>query len=80
MSRAPAFIRIPVAALTGVGAISLILSGALLALELTLVSLAVIYGVVHAVSYVRRRAMPSSPGLQPQTDLAILNWRREKSV
>ena len=49
-------------------------------LTLTLVSLAVIYGVVHAVSYVRRRAMPSSPGLQPQTDLAILNWRREKSV
>ena len=39
-----------------------------------------IYGVVHAVSYVRRRAVPSSPGLQPQTDLAILNWRREKSV
>jgi hypothetical protein len=33
MSRAPAFIRIPVAALTGVGALSLILSGALLALE-----------------------------------------------
>ena len=31
-------------------------------------------------SYVRRRAIPSSPGLQPQTDLAILNWRREKSV
>ncbi len=33
MSRASAFIRIPVAALTGVGAFSLILSGALLALE-----------------------------------------------
>jgi DnaJ domain/RDD family/Tetratricopeptide repeat len=49
-------------------------------LTLTLVSLAVIYGVVHAVSYLRRRAVPSSPGLQPQTDLAILNWRREKSV
>lgn len=49
-------------------------------LTLTLVSLAVIYGVVHAVSYVRRRMVPSSPGLQPQTDLAILNWRREKSV
>ncbi len=49
-------------------------------LTLTLVALAVIYGVVHAVSYLRRRATPSSPGLQPQTDLAILNWRREKSV
>ena len=49
-------------------------------LTLTLVSLTVIYAVVHAVSYVRRRALPSSPGLQPQTDLAILNWRREKSV
>ena len=49
-------------------------------LTLTLVGLAVIYGVVHGVVYVRRRALPSSPGLTPQTDLAILNWRREKSV
>ena len=33
-----------------------------------------------ASSYVRRRDSPSQPGLMPQTDLAILNWRREKSV
>jgi len=49
-------------------------------LTLTLVGLAVIYGVVHGLSYLRRRAMPSASGLAPQTDLAILNWRREKSV
>jgi hypothetical protein len=33
MSRAPAIIRIPVAVLTGAGALSLLLSGTLLALE-----------------------------------------------
>ena len=49
-------------------------------LTLTLVVLSVVYGIVHGVAYLRRRAQPSSPGLQPQTDLAILNWRREKSV
>ncbi len=49
-------------------------------LTLTLVVLAVVYGVVHGVAWVRRRAAPPPPALQPQTDLAILNWRREKSV
>jgi hypothetical protein len=49
-------------------------------LTLTLVVLAVIYGIVHGVAFLRRRRMPGAPGLQPQTDLAILNWRREKSV
>jgi hypothetical protein len=49
-------------------------------LTLTFVVLAVIYGVVHGVAYLRRRATPTPPGLVPQTDLAILNWRREKSV
>jgi hypothetical protein len=49
-------------------------------LTLTLIVLAVIYGVVHAVAYLRRRAVPGAPAMQPQTDLAILNWRREKSV
>lgn len=33
MSRAPAVIRVPVAVLTGAGALSLLLSGTLLALE-----------------------------------------------
>ena len=49
-------------------------------LTLALVALALIYGVVHGIAYLRRRARPSAAGLMPQTDLAILNWRREKSV
>jgi hypothetical protein len=49
-------------------------------LTLALVSLALIYGIVHGLAYLRRRAQPAAPGLTPQTDLAILNWRREKSV
>ena len=49
-------------------------------LTLVLIVLAVVYGVVHAVAWVKRRAAPPPPALQPQTDLAILNWRREKSV
>ena len=49
-------------------------------LTLTLVGLAVVYGVVHGLAYLRRRALPSAAALTPQTDLAILNWRREKSV
>jgi uncharacterized RDD family membrane protein YckC len=49
-------------------------------LTLTLVGLAIVYGIVHGLAYLRRRTLPSTPGLTPQTDLAILNWRREKSV
>ena len=49
-------------------------------LTLTLVVLAVIYGAVNSAAWLRRRAAPPAPSLQPQTDLAILNWRREKSV
>ena len=33
-----------------------------------------------ALSWVRRGTSPRHPALIPQTDLAILNWRREKSV
>lgn len=47
---------------------------------LTLVVLALVYGIVHGVSWLRRKAAPPAPALEPQTDLAILNWRREKSV
>ncbi len=47
---------------------------------LTLIALAAIYGVVHGLAFLQRRTAPESSGLQPQTDLAILNWRREKSV
>ena len=42
--------------------------------------LTVVYGVVHGLSQGRARPHPMSTSLKPQTDLAILNWRREKSV
>ena len=48
---------------------------------LTLLALTVIYGSVHGLAWLRRRrsSLPTAP-LVPQTDLAILNWRRERSV
>ncbi len=49
-------------------------------LTLTLLTLTVVYGVVHGFAYARRRGVAPAQGLMPQTDLAILNWRREKSV
>ena len=49
-------------------------------LTLGLVGLTVVYGAVHGLSWLWRRRTPQAPPLQPQTDLAILNWRREKSV
>jgi len=49
-------------------------------LTLTLLSLTVVYGIVHGFSWARRRGGAPPQGLMPQTDLAILNWRREKSV
>jgi len=49
-------------------------------LTLTLVALTGIYGIVHGLAYLRRRTTVGQPALLPQTDLAILNWRREKSV
>jgi hypothetical protein len=52
----------------------------LVLLTLTLLVLAVVYGVVHGVAWARRRRSLVAPALVPQTDLAILNWRREKSV
>ena len=42
--------------------------------------LAGIYLAVHGLVYVRRRHASARSSLQPQTDLAILNWRRERSV
>ena len=35
---------------------------------------------MHGLAFLRRRAGARAPSLMPQTDLAILNWRREKSV
>jgi hypothetical protein len=49
-------------------------------LTLGLLGLTVVYGAVHGIAWLTRRKTPQAPPLQPQTDLAILNWRREKSV
>jgi DnaJ domain/RDD family/Tetratricopeptide repeat len=49
-------------------------------LTLTLLGLTIVYGVVHGIAWSRRRRVMEGPTLVPQTDLAILNWRREKSV
>jgi hypothetical protein len=49
-------------------------------LTVGLLGLTVVYGAVHGVAWASRRRTPAPPPLQPQTDLAILNWRREKSV
>ena len=49
-------------------------------LTLTLLVLTFVYGVVHGIAFMRRRRVTTGTGLLPQTDLAILNWRREKSV
>ncbi|MCC7325950.1 MAG: DnaJ domain-containing protein [Burkholderiales bacterium] len=49
-------------------------------LTITLLVLTLVYGAVHGVAYLRRRRGTPQAGLVPQTDLAILNWRREKSV
>jgi hypothetical protein len=54
---------------------------ALVWITLALLALTIVYGVVHGLAYNRTRpTTPSQLGLTPQTDLAILNWRREKSV
>ncbi|MEO8345923.1 MAG: DnaJ domain-containing protein [Betaproteobacteria bacterium] len=49
-------------------------------LTITLLALTLVYGVVHGIAFLRRRSGAPQPALVPQTDLAILNWRREKSV
>jgi len=49
-------------------------------LTATLLILVAIYGAVHGVVTLRRRHSVARSGLVPQTDLAILNWRRERSV
>jgi hypothetical protein len=49
-------------------------------LTLSLVVLTLVYGIVHGIAFMQRRRVITPPPLLPQTDLAILNWRREKSV
>lgn len=49
-------------------------------LVLALAMLALVYAAVHGIVHLRRTHGSSQSGLVPQTDLAILNWRRERSV
>ncbi len=49
-------------------------------LTIALLALTVVYGAVHGIAWIRRRGVAPEAVLVPQTDLAILNWRREKSV
>jgi len=49
-------------------------------LTITLLALTIVYGAVHGIAFMRRRSGVPQAVLVPQTDLAILNWRREKSV
>ena len=49
-------------------------------LTLLLLALTVVYGVVHGIAWTQRRNHVAPPLLMPPTDLAILNWRRQKSV
>lgn len=49
-------------------------------LTITLLALTLVYGAVHGIAFLARRKGAPSATLIPQTDLAILNWRREKSV
>ncbi|MEO6929018.1 MAG: DnaJ domain-containing protein, partial [Casimicrobiaceae bacterium] len=49
-------------------------------LTLALIVLTAVYGIVHGIAWLRRRSAPAALSLLPQTDLAILNWRRERSV
>ncbi len=49
-------------------------------LTLALIVLTIVYGIVHGIAWLRRRSAPPPLSLAPQTDLAILNWRRERSV
>jgi len=53
----------------------------LVLLTFTLLLLTLVYGTVHGLAWMRqRRVAPATTAMVPQTDLAILNWRREKSV
>ncbi|MEO6565388.1 MAG: RDD family protein, partial [Casimicrobiaceae bacterium] len=49
-------------------------------LTITLLALTLVYGAVHGIAFLSRRKGAPQAVLVPQTDLAILNWRREKSV
>jgi uncharacterized RDD family membrane protein YckC len=74
-----AFIAAAIVSVTPTDAV-LVAKQVLVWLTVTLLALTLVYGIVHGVAFVRRRQAVGGPTLIPQTDLAILNWRREKSV
>jgi len=73
------FIALAIAFVTPADTI-LVAKQVLVWLTITLLALTIIYGVVHGIAFMRRQGGAPQPVLVPQTDLAILNWRREKSV
>ncbi len=52
----------------------------LIGLTAALLALTVIYGVVHGIAWTRRRSAAAPSALAPPAEVAILNWRRQKSV
>ena len=74
-----AFIAVAIVFVTPEDAV-LVAKQVLVWLTVTLLGLALVYGIVHGFAWWRRHraALPASPATH--TDLAILNWRREKSV
>ena len=74
-----AFIAAAIVAVTPADTV-LVAKQVLVWLTLTLLALTLVYGVVHGLAWSRRRHGITAPLLVPTTDLAILNWRREKSV
>ena len=74
-----AFIAAAIVSVTPADAV-LVAKQVLVWLTVALLVLTLVYGGVHGIAWLRRRGAAPEAVLVPQTDLAILNWRREKSV
>jgi len=74
-----AFIAAAIVSVTPADAV-LVAKQVLVWLTVALLVLTFVYGGVHGIAWLRRRGAAPEAVLVPQTDLAILNWRREKSV
>jgi hypothetical protein len=74
-----AFIAAAIVSVTPADAV-LVAKQVLVWLTVALLVLTFVYGAVHGAAWLRRRGSAPGPTMVPQTDLAILNWRREKSV